>query len=536
MMAIRSTVRNLYYLKLIEPTSNQVNSRAFTRDAVREWLDDLPTVNNGMVTRHFHNKINQINDTIIDFKEQFETLEAIQPTYYKIEVFLHSKICGQSLPLSMQVRKIVELHIQILQDYANAYWYLLKTGSVQLSGRSFAKLKPILIQRLIRLLSNILKTHYLATLAEPTWIWMDIHSLFNMLPDKVCNNTKIKEYSASGVSITTLADTYKQIIALSTSDPFGMYDQEILRVNHYLTRWAPAIKLEKIAPGQIPLGYFVCMDNDKAPCWADIDIDIDEDSDTYQIFMDDMIEIMIKEAAVMRSALGRYYAAIAVPFSDNSFNPELIKHLQQHWKGKPVRQQVLFDSSLHWEVAIGINAISHALQNTEKPLLRAETATEESLKCPLDSDTRIKIGSLVGYRKANTDKKQFGLGLISRIITASMESVTQFELKNITSCVQSVTIELVTEDNKETVKNESLATPALSFSKQSNGDKHFYLVVESRNFKVNDTIVINDANNSYGAVLVKQNNLVLGYVVIEHENITKVKQVEAVPATGYDFL
>ncbi len=544
-MAKRPKVRNLYYLKLIEPKNNHRNPQAFKRSAMQQWVNDLPTANTGMMTRQFHDKIKQINETIIDFHEQLDSLEAFQSAYSNVEVFLHSKICGQSLPLSEAVQKIAALHVQILQDYASAYWYLLKTGDQQLGNRAFTKILPILIQRLIRLLSNILKTHYLANLAEPTWIWMDIHSLFNILPDKLCHNTKIKEYSLYGEVSITIADTYKQVLALSAADPFGMYDREILRTSYFLFKWAPAIKLEKIAPGQIPLGYFVCIDNDKAPSWAEVNMDLDEDSDTYQIYMDDMIREMQKDTVGMQSNLGRYFAATAVPVTENSFDSELLKHIQYRWEGKPPRQPVIFDSCLHREIAIGLNAISLALQEsqTETSLFQAEVAAGKSLKCSLDSGNQVAIGSLVGYRKVDAEKQHFGLGLISRMLTPNAESATQFELKNITNAVEAVSIELVVEDNKRTRAQKSVekklepeATAALSFQKHNKDSERYYLIIESRSFKVNDTIVVNESSRSYGAVVLKQNNLGLGYVVLEYQSITEVRQMEAIPATGYDFL
>lgn len=540
-MAIRPRVRNLYYLKLVEPKNKQINALEFKRKAVGLWIDDLPIVNMGMVTRQLHDKFKRINDTRIDLLEQFETLEALQPIYYSVETFLHSKICGHSLPLTEKAQKIVELQIHILQDYATAYWYILKTGPNQLSNRVYAKLLPILIQRLLRLLSNILITHYLAHLSEPTWIWMDIHSLFNILPTKNSENTKIKAYSISGEINSTIADTYKQAIALSTADPFGMYDREILHINHFLSQWVSAIKLEKISPGLIPLGYFVSMDTDKAPSWANIDVDLDEDSDIYQIFMDDIIKTMLKETNVTQSNLGRYFAATTFPITDNTFDSDLLKHIQRQWEGIPARQPVTFDSSLHREVAIGLRAICHVMQCTDEQatssLFRAEVAAGKSLKCSLDSETQVAIGSLVGYRKVDSENQHFGLGLVSRMSTPNSESATLFELKNITNRIEAVTIELVVNNQQvDKQDSESLKTVALSFRKQLDAGERNYLIVESRTFKANDTIIVHDANRSYGAILLKQNNLGLGYVIVEYQSIQEAKRLEAIPVTGYDFL
>ena len=546
-MATRPRVKNLYYLKLIEPNSRNKNAQAFKQKGVQQWLQELPTINTGMVTRQLHDKLKQINETIIDFQDRFETLESLQPVYLNVDEFLNSKVCGQTLPLSQNVQKIVALHIEIIKEYANSYWYLLKTGPEHLGKRAYSKILPILIQRIIRLLSDILKAYYLANLAEPTWIWMDIHSLFSIMPDKLCENTKIKEFSLAGESITTISNTYKQIIALSTSDPYGMYDREIIRINHFLSQWVSTIKLEKIAPGQIPLGYFVSMDTDKAPSWANIDIDLDEESEIYQIFMDDIIKMMLDQAKVMESNLGRYFAATAFPATDNSFDPELLKHIQRQWEGEPVRQPVTFDSSLRREIAIGLNAISDALLNpgNQQPgsVFHAEVAGGKSLKCSLESGNNIAIGSLVGYRKADSEVHTFGLGIISRMSTPNAESDTQFELKNITNSIQAATIELVAEEDKKTKSKQAIAddpenskTVALTFQKSKNGYERQYLIVESRGFKTSDTIVVNDKDRSFGAVVMKHNNLGLGYVVLEYQSITEVKQIEAIPTTGYDFL
>jgi signal recognition particle subunit SEC65 len=546
-MAIRPRVKNLYYLKLVEPKHELKNASEFKRQNMQQWLNDLPAANMGMLTRQLNDKLEHINNTHIDLQQQFEALEALQPVYSTIEAFLNSKICGQALPLPDKAQKIVALQIKISQEYATAYWYLVKNGHKKLSNRAYHKLLPTLLQRLIRLLSNILITHYLVHLSEPTWIWMDIHSLFNVLPDKICENTKINEYRFSGEVSTTIADTYKQIIALSSTDPYGMYDREILRVNHYLFEWASVIKLEQIASGQIPLGYFVSMDNDQAPSWADIDSDLDEDSVVYQIFMDDMIKLAHKKAKLMKTNLGRYFAATAFPVTDNCFDPDLLKHMFRQWDGTPPRQPVKFDNVLHQDVAIGLHAICKGLLNTDNqeagPVFRAEVASGKSLICTLDSGNQVAIGSLVGFRKCDADNQKFGLGLVSRMLMPRSDSVTRFELKNITNAIQSVNIELHVNDKKKPNKQQAdkdqsqeIKAAALIYRKQDkNADRH-YLIVESRVFKENDTIIMNEENCSYSALLLKQKNLGLGYVVIEYQPDEVEEEKEPIPATGYDFL
>ncbi|MCH9697554.1 MAG: hypothetical protein K0U68_05560 [Gammaproteobacteria bacterium] len=546
-MANKPRVRNLYYLKLVEPQDKQVNALAYKQHAIREWLDDLPTVNTGMVTRQFHEKLIKINNSTIAFQDQFNTLEAFQSVYLGVEEFLHFKICGESLPLSEKTQKIVSLQVDIIREYANAYWYLLKTGQEQLGNRAFSKYCPILIQRILTLLGNILKTHYIAHVAEPTWIWMDIHSLFNILPQKASESTRIKFFSSSADATTTIADTYKKIIALSMADPYGMYDREIMRLDHFLNDWATKIKLEKIAPGQIPLGYFICMDTDKAPSWAKIDADIDEDSDTFQLFMDDAIKVLLQKAEPMESNLGRYFAATAFPVTENSFDPEVIKHIHRQWEGEPARQPVIFDSSLHREIAIGLNAIAEAIlhQDDEQSssLFQAEVTARKCLKCTLDSGNQIAIGSLVGYRKADGETNEYGIGLISRMLVPGTDGATLFELKNVTNSVQAVTIELVEKEkpsinNNQTTESKPEITKnvALAFHKRINDSVRLYLLVESRGFKMSDMIVVHEEERSSGAVVTKMNNLGLGYVVLEYLYITEVKRVEPIPTSGYDFL
>ena len=546
-MAIRPRVRNLYYLKLAEHEHEPKNASEFKRSSMQKWLNDLPAANVGMLTRQLHDKLQLLNSTNVDLQDQFEALEALQPVYSTIEHFLHSKICGQALPLPKKAQKIVALQIQISQEYATAYWYLVKNGPNKFGNRTYHKLLPIFLQRLIRLLSNILITHYLVHLSEPTWIWMDIHSLFNVLPDKLCENIKIKEYRVSGEMSTTIAETYKQIIALSTADPYGMYDREILRVNHYLCEWSSVIKLEKIAPGQIPLGYFISMDNDKAPGWAGIDVDMDDESVVYQIYMDDMITLAHRKAKLMKTNLGRYFVATAFPATDNCFDPDLLKHMFRQWDGSPPRQPVKFDNALHQEVAIGLHAISKELQNFDnedtKSVFLADVAAGKSLKCTLDSGNQVAIGSLVGFRKLDSDRRKFGLGLVSRMLMPRPDGFTWFELKNITNSVETVTIELTADEKKKTNKQQSnndviegTKAVALIYRKQNMKGDRDYLIVESRAFKENDTIIVHEPERSCHALLVKQTNLGLGYVVIEYQLQEEVKQQKAIPATGYDFL
>jgi hypothetical protein len=292
------------------------------------------------------------------------------------------------------------------------------------------------------------------------------------------------------------------------------------------------------------------MDNDKAPSWADIDIDLDEDSDVYQIFLDDVIKTMLSKAQVMKSNLGRYFAATAFPTTENSFDPDLLKHIQQQWEGKPSKQQISFDSCLHVEVAIGLHATSQALQKVDDQkipaVFRAEVTTGNNLKCTLNSGSQITIGSLVGYKKLDSDNQRIGLGLVSRMTTPAAHSTTQFELKHISSAVQPVSVELISGDskqsnNKQTDKThvDDFKATGLCYRKRDNHDsEHLFVIVESRCFKVKDTVIVSviGSSRSYGAILLKQSNLGLGYVVIEYQRIKEVKQLEAIPLMGYDFL
>ena len=545
-MAIRPRIRNLYYLKLVEPKCELKNVSAFKHQNIQQWLDDLPAANMGMLTRLFHDKLIQINITHIDFQQQFEALEALQPINFTIQDFLHSRISGQAIPLDDNVQKIVALQIQILHEYANAYWYLVKNGNKKLGNRTYHKFLPVLLQRLMRLLSNILVTHYLSNLTEPTWIWMDIHSLFNVLPQKVSENTKIKEYYISGEVNTTIADTYKQIIALSTADPYGMYDREILRINHFLSKWVSAIKLEKIVPNQIPLGYYVCMDNDKAPSWADTNIDLDEDSDFYQIYLDDMIKIVNKKAVLVKTNLGRYFSATAYPVPVNCFDPVLLQRMFDKWQGALPKQPVKFDQAFNQDVTIGLKAISQNSQievnQNADPVFTAEVISRNSLKCTLDSGKKIAIGSLVGFRKTDSENKNYALGIVSRMFTPKSDNIILFELKNITNTIHTANIELLVDNKKKLAKQKAdndrfqEQAVALTYIRQDKVSNRHYLIIESRAFKENDTIIVNEPDHSYQALLVKQKNLGIGYVVFEYQPDEIVEEQEPMPAAGYDFL
>jgi signal recognition particle subunit SEC65 len=123
------------------------------------------------------------------------------------------------------------------------------------------------------------------------------------------------------------------------------------------------------------------------------------------------------------------------------------------------------------------------------------------------------------------------------------DSVTWFELKNITNAVQSVNIELHVDDKKKPGKQQAdndqsqeIKAVALIYRKQDKVADRHYLIVESRVFKENDTIIVNEENCSYSALLLKQKNLGLGYVVIEYQPDEVEEEKEPIPATGYDFL
>ncbi len=325
-----------------------------------------------------------------------------------------------------------------------------------------------------------------------------------------------------------------------------MYDREILRINHYLSEWASAIKLEKISPGQIPLGYFVCMDNDKAPSWADINIDLDEDSDFYQIYLDDMIKLVAKKAELVKTNMGRYFAATAFPVPVNCFDPDLLKRMSEKWEGSPPKQPVKFDKAFNQEVSIGLQAISHSLQieddQSTEPVFTAEVVSRNTLKCTLDSGNQISIGSLVGFRTSHSEDQDYAIGLVSRMFMPKPDNIILFELKNITNTIKTVNIELLVDKKKKSNKQKTeIDRPqeqavALTYLRQDKVANRHYLVIESRAFKENDTIIVNEPECSYRAVLLKQKNLGLAYLVFEYQPDEVEEEQLPMPATGYDFL
>jgi hypothetical protein len=304
--------------------------------------------------------------------------------------------------------------------------------------------------------------------------------------------------------------------------------KEFLQVYQFTEKLSDLVQIESKPVSGQQIQCSILLDEDLPPCFYSSDNKMAEKyADSARMYLN-----LTKLHKVAKQA-DKYCSKDEVRFSslerrkdadiNQKLSPELFEYLMQRWQGKEPQGTAFFVDRLDRNVAIGLEAthelLDVSLTGVEKGLeLLAETYSDRALTCIFDKEGVLSIGSLVSFRKTDTQRYQRTLGVICKILLPKQDNKLIFEITVIAA--QSFAVSYIPIN----APLESEQKKALLYAVKSNDGERSFIILESFMIKDGDILRMFMGQQNFPIILIGRKNIGLGYWQFECRQLME-KQV-----------
>ncbi len=526
-------MRNSFFLVIPEQQSGREFLAPYEKEAVNQWVMELPAANPSLSTRLLVDFIDGFNKVEMSAQQRLDVLETVRPSFLMIEEYLRSRLIASGFPKGVNELKIFNLLVSLQRNYTVGYWIAIR----ELSGRDVGwfqgKNTALAIQRTIRGLSEIVVTHYMMFVAVPDWVWIDLHSLYKLSLRTKKESTKVADISALHVKTSTAEECYKQVLLLSLTDPSGLMQKELGLVYQFIASISHFIRIvDEPVEGQQPQ-CVVLMDEDKPPYFESTI----EERDSSRLYLDLSKLYKALEVADKYSSQDelRFSSIQAGKSGGKKLSVDLFEYIRRCWHGEEFQGIPLFSDRLDRYVVIGLDA-THSMQGSLEERgedvreVLAESFSDKELACRFEKEGVLSIGSLVSFRKKTDPEKKRVLGVVKKITMPRQGDEIIFAITAITSVSYAVAY-----TNIDAEKDSDRYKALLYAIKTPQGEKS-YIIVDSFMHKNEDGMRLYMNGKDFPIVLGNRKNIGLGYWQFECRQIEEKQVQQVMKKKGYDFI
>jgi cyclic-di-GMP-binding protein len=464
---------------------------------INEFIQNLPFGDPIAAANDLVEELQILNSQKVAFANRLTALELYRPAAFQIYQDLLPHFSKASLPTSSNALSYADAATRLWQQISYGYKFAL----VELQGKILqlnnTKASAQVIQRAIHANKEIALISYLTYKAPSFALWAELHQLYYVGLQHNVEKLPVEE-TITANNVSTINTVYAQILLLALADPQHLANQDILRVDNYLSVVAKHAEFRPLGMVDSPLGVFlVALDGDKPPTPFLKNRDI-PDGNT------DMLLLTISLARVIHLHM-KLLADGMLP-NDGSL-PEsalthhatdLLAYLMKHFGRTPQRVFSRTKKSDGVELSIGIGSTHQLIRDN------SNTFTEPTNKNGAFKPSRWQIlnVSAGGYalRKFNTSQADAQVG---DIVAMKDNSGNHWELAvlrwaNINEQNQlDVGLQLISpsataviaKSSESALESEALLLPELAPLKQAAS------IITTRGlFKTGDTIELNQNN------------------------------------------
>lgn len=537
-------MKNSFFLVIPEQRKDAQQLLSFSEPALRQWLSELPTANPALATRLFQDLLVAMLSVEMAPIDRLNALEVLRPQLLIIEDYLRSRLVKTGFPKSENDKKIFFVLVALEKQLSIGYWNVVRDMTRREVSWLQAKSLTLAIQRTVKGLSSVVISYYMMGYPIPDWIWFDLHALYKLAHKLGKDNVKVAEPASAGNKSSTVEDSYKQILLLSLSYPWGLMQKEFLLVYGFIEKISDSVHFVKKPPSDDArsLQCVILLDEDLPPMFATADsMKTDKRSEAERLYLDfGRLPKIIKQ-------IDKYCGKDDVRFSSLDLNQdsnpklsiELFDYLMQRWQGLEPQGTALFTDRLDRYLTIGLDA-THELQDvSQTPAsgleVLVESYSERALSCSFEREGVLSIGSLVSFRRTDALPHQRALAVVCKIQMPKQDKKLIFELTVIAAQPYPVTYQdSHAPGNAETKK-------ALLYASKVDGEERSYIVLESFMVKDGDILTMHMAQEVFPIILNGRKNIGLGYWQFECRRILEklpeasVQNKAQAQAKGFDF-
>ncbi|MFW5443206.1 MAG: hypothetical protein ACKE51_02715 [Methylococcaceae bacterium] len=526
-------MKNSFFLVIPVQKKNADLLGAYEKDAVNQWVLELPAANPSLATRLFHDFIKGFNIVELPGQQRLEILEILRPHFLTIEDFLRSRLILSGFPKSGNEQKILSLVVSVEKQFTIGYWMVVRELTRRNVGWFQSKNSALAIQRTIKGLSEIVVTHYMMFLPVPDWVWIDLHSLYKLSVRSKKENSKVADEKSLAGKISTPEDCYKQVLLLSLADPSRLMQKEVQQVYDFIGTISQYIQIENQAISNQKIQCIILMDEDIQP---NFDFNQSQtDSSMMYLDLNKLYKAFQHREKFSNKGGARFSSMHRLANVSDKLPAVLFDYLLQCWKGFEQKGISFFYDRLDRYIAIGLEA-THSLQNSLEVNedcnleVLAESYSDRELSCQFAKDGVLSIGSLVSYRQTNESESKRALGIVKKITMPKQNGHMVFELSSLTSISYAVIYKSISAEA------DGDAQKALLYGVKNEMGEKSYIIMESFMHKNDDVVRMFMNEDDFPIVLGGRKNIGLGYWQFECRRIEEKQIVEQTKKKGYDFI
>ncbi|MFT6152796.1 MAG: hypothetical protein ACJA0E_001124 [Bermanella sp.] len=209
------------------------------------WAKKLPMANVGAAAKLLFQAIKEMNITQFENTQRFQMLEVIRTPIYSICDLLSKRFLNQSVALSDNDIKIMQLTQTLQIQLATGYKHIViqELSSKKISG---TKLLTFAMHRAISDLNQTILRAYQLYSPPPQYSWLEIHQLFALSEAKEMSDYRVKDNKFKFVESSSINEIYSRALLLGCCKPNQLRQKELIQVYYASELWASLAKITSI--------------------------------------------------------------------------------------------------------------------------------------------------------------------------------------------------------------------------------------------------------------------------------------------------
>ena len=193
-----------------------------------------------------------------------EVLERLREPIVVAQAEHAKRYAGRPLPLKDFEIAAFEQVFDLWTTLGRAYRRLLRSA-LEDGSADLAKQKPLLAQRALDCIAELMLAHYRSRREIDNEQWRDLHRLYRAADEAGLAMTTVSAgYRSKAVS--TCAEVYIRALLLALANPYALGTRELAWARRWATMWAYKVELAPAAADA--QGYAIDLDANQAPAWT----------------------------------------------------------------------------------------------------------------------------------------------------------------------------------------------------------------------------------------------------------------------------
>lgn len=370
-------------LGLIIPSRHETEAAALTLEGLQTWRNQIPISDLNASIKSCYDILKTMHHSRIAPDERLEMVNIVSPT---VSFLCESLIYIYKHNLSYRkkfldlYRIILTLHLDLFTEYKISIedTYTSNLGHEHLIDALFAALQEG--SKIVFLSAEIYRN-------PPTYIWQEIHTLFNIAREKGIKDRALDDNNKWHNRLNNINNLYKHILLFALTNPLRYHRNDLTKIFYTLEAWAPLLSLSFDEKNNNTL-FKVDLGKDAPPHYTALD--------KSQPIMSCFLEVdSILEHLERLVEFREYPKSTKTNFTTHelSLPINILQILMHTWQHCSQRQHIRKKSDGTMTVAVGMRAIHTLANNLERE--RKNNASKQVIEPDMEQDVEeINLDSI----------------------------------------------------------------------------------------------------------------------------------------------